>query len=236
MTTDSWVQENEVINIYVITTGDAERIGRVKHFLSGLKFEFVQSDNLEELVVLEKRYKKISHKFRQKAIMVGEIGAFKTHSKAWERIIESKKPGIIVEDNIEFIKKPSFLMSKEVVDLVDSCGLISFSDFAYKQSCEKPYIISSVPEKKPLPIVCYGITPERAFSLIKAMNKNAYVMPVDKWLSIPKLCGCNAFVSSFSIAKRKDGLASIANRNKGEKSINPVNVFYWVKNKIKYCY
>ncbi|MGO1717655.1 MAG: glycosyltransferase family 25 protein [Halomonas sp.] len=124
MNTDSLALSNKDISIYVITTGDSERVSRINEFLFSLDFEFVQSDCLEELKILEERYKKISHRFRQKAIMSGEIGAFKTHAQAWERIIQSNKPGIIIEDNIDFIRKPSILMSSKVFDLIESCAVV----------------------------------------------------------------------------------------------------------------
>lgn len=224
------------IDIYVITTGDAQRSKRIENLLEAIKFNYVYSDSIDDLNFLAKEHKKKSHKFRQKAIMAGEVGAFKTHAAAWEKIIQSNKPSIIIEDNIHFIKDPKTLFNQEIINQIENCGLISFTDFSYKKHPYQPFLISSIKEKKPLPIVCYGITPERAFNLISAMKKTAYVMPVDKWLSIPKLCGCYAFVSHITIAKRDPSLTSIANRKKGKKAKNPICVFYWAVNKIKYRY
>lgn len=225
-----------MVDLYVITTGNAERISRIKRILSGIEFEFVYSEKIEDLFDLELKYKKESHRFRQKAIMAGEIGAFKTHAKAWEKIIESNKKSIIIEDNIDFIKEPSDLINEEVSCWIDSCGLISFTDFPYKYYPNRPFVISLVPEKKPLPIVCYGVTPARALNLLNAMKKNPYVMPIDKWLSIPKLCGCYSYISHVSFARRKPELSSIANSKKGKKTFNPVNVIFWAINKKKYNY
>lgn len=224
------------IDIYVITTGDEQRSKRVEKSLETINFNYVHSTSIDELNVLAKEYRKKSHKFRQKAIMAGEVGAFKTHAAAWEKIIQSNKPSIILEDNIHFIKDPKKLFNQDIINQIESCGLISFTDFAYKKLPYQPFLISSINEKKPLPIVCYGITPERAFNLISAMKKTAYVMPVDKWLSIPKLCGCYAFVSHITIAKRDPLLTSIANKKKGKKAKNPICVLYWAFNKIKYRY
>lgn len=224
------------IDIYVITTGDEQRSKRVEKSLETINFNYVHSTSIDELNVLAKEYMKKSHKFRQKAIMAGEVGAFKTHAAAWEKIIQSNKPSIILEDNIHFIKDPKKLFNQDIINQIESCGLISFTDFAYKKLPYQPFLISSINEKKPLPIVCYGITPERAFNLISAMKKTAYVMPVDKWLSIPKLCGCYAFVSHITIAKRDPLLTSIANKKKGKKAKNPICVLYWAFNKIKYRY
>lgn len=61
-------------------------------------------------------------------------------------------------------------------------------------------------------------------------------MPVDKWLAVPRLCGCYGFVSHFSVARRSLSLVSIANSKKGKKNINPINILHWVKNKNKYKY
>lgn len=223
-------------DIFVITTGDPARTKRIEKSLEEIKFSYVYSDSLESLKLSEHEYEKNSHKFRQKAIMAGEIGAFKTHAAAWKKIIHSNKPAIIIEDNIHLIKDPKTLLSQEIFDQIKNYGLISFTAFSYKISPDQPFLISSLKKKKPLPIICYGITPEMAFKLIAAMKKTAYVMPVDKWLSIPRLCGCYAFVSHVTIAKRDSSLTSIANRKKGKKSKNPMYIIYWAINKIKYRY
>ena len=224
------------IEIYVITTGNDARLERVSQILHGFDLNFVFSEDFDVLSEKEKFYKKSSHRFRQKAIMAGEIGAFMTHSFAWERVVRSGKPAIIIEDNIDFIKPPSSLFSAEVIETVARCGVVSFTDFSYKISHEDPFLISDVPQKKPLPIVCYGVTPERAETFLKAMKKHPYVLPVDKWMSVPRLCGCSCFVSPDSIAKRARGVTSIANKRKGERTLNPVNMLFWVINKSRYGY
>jgi len=222
--------------IYIITTGDKQRMNRVEKALNNLDFEYVYSNNMEELKILEKKYRKRSHKFRQKAIMAGEIGAFNTHSKAWKLIVDSNQAGVIIEDNIDFLIEPSELFNQNVINLIYNCGLISFTDFRYKLYHDRPFIISSIKEKKPLPIICYGVSPERAENLLHSMKKTAYCLPIDKWLSIPKLCGINCFVNHISYAKRQKTLSSIANQKKGKKSFNLINIFFWGINKIKYNY
>jgi glycosyl transferase family 25 len=222
--------------IYVITTGDEKRKEVINNYLEGLEFEYVYSDDMDELKKLEKKYKSRSHKFRQKAIKAGEIGAFKTHAKAWELIVNSNRPGIVVEDNVDFIIEPSKLFSSEITQLINDCGLVSLSDFRYKLYHDKPFIISSIEEKKPLPTLCYGLVPQRAENLINSMKKTAYVMPVDKWLSVPKLAGVYGYVSHIAFAKRRKGLGSIANKHKGKKTFNPLNICFWGINKIKYNY
>lgn len=224
------------LNIYVLTTQNEERVNFMKKSLHDLEFNFVNSDTKENLLELEKKYKKISHKFRIKSMMFGEIGAFKTHAKAWQEIVDSNKPGIIIEDSADFVRDPSFLNSDECYELVQSCGLISFSDYQFKLSPDKPTFFLDIPLKKAFPIRCYGITPFRAEILLDSMKKTAYVMPVDKWLSIPKLSGVFGFVSHIGIAIRKRELSSIANQRKGQRTLNPINLCSRIKNKIKYKY
>ena len=225
-----------MVDVYVITSGDEERVRRIKRILSDIDFEFVFSEDLSSLVAKESAYRKTSHQFRQKAIMAGEIGAFMTHSYAWERVSRSRKPAIIIEDNVDFIRDPISLLNQDILALIEGCGVVSFTDFAYKIHNENPFLISSVAQKKPFPIVCYGLMPERATTLLKSMKKNPYILPVDKWLSVPGVCGCSCFVSPKGFAKRAADLPSIANKRKGKKTFNPLNMVLWVFNKIKYKY
>ncbi|MDF2153941.1 glycosyltransferase family 25 protein [Vibrio sp. CAU 1672] len=227
---------NTQLKVFVITTGDEERVNRVSEYLKGIDFEFVHSDSYPDLQELEKKYESYSHKFRQKAIMAGEIGCFKTHSQAWDKVIESGQPAIIIEDNIEFICSASRLLENDVLEYIRRCGLVNFTNFNYILDPDKPFKVSDVKEKKPFPTVCYGITPLRARDLRNGMKKTAYAMPIDKWLSIPKLSNCYGYISPVVVAKRQDNLSSIANKRKGKKTFNPANMVQRVINKIKYKY
>ncbi len=227
--------ENQ-LKIFVITTGDSERVSRIKQYLKEIDFEFVYSDSYEDLLELERKYKKYSHKFRQKAIMAGEIGCFKTHSKAWEKTVELSKPSIIIEDNVEFVDDISKLTSQDTLEYIQTYGLVNFTSFSYLLDPTKPFKVSDVKEKKPFPTVCYGVTPMRAYDLLKHMRKTPYSLPIDKWLSIPKLSGCYGYISPLVFAKRQEDLKSIANKRKGKKTINPINFLYRAVNKLKYKY
>ncbi|BBM65899.1 hypothetical protein VA249_25450 [Vibrio alfacsensis] len=224
------------VKFYVITTGNEERVARINRYFEGLDFEFVFSDPYEDFVELEKKYRNYSHKFRQKSIMAGEIGCFKTHTQAWLKVINSGKPGIIVEDNVEFIIKPSRLLEEDAIEYIFKCGLVNFTDFRYILDPFSPYKISDVKEKRPFPTVCYGVTPFRAKNLIGGFSKTAYSLPIDKWLSIPKLSRCYGFMSPIIIAKRSSDLSSIANTKKGRKTHNPMNMVIRLINKIRYDY
>ncbi|EJG1990301.1 TPA: glycosyltransferase family 25 protein [Vibrio parahaemolyticus] len=230
------LSSNTPLKVFVITTGNEERVNRIQNYLKGIDFEFVYSDSYDDLLKLEKEYESYSHKFRQKAIMAGEIGCFKTHSQAWELIVASGTPAIVIEDNIEFIGEASRLLADDVLAYIQSCGLVNFTNFCYILDPEKPFKISDVKEKKPFPTVCYGITPLRARDLLSSMKKTAYAVPIDKWLSIPKLSGCYGYISPIVVAKREDNLTSIANKRKGKKTFNPLNMIQRVINKVKFNY
>ncbi|MFI3277135.1 glycosyltransferase family 25 protein [Vibrio sp.] len=224
------------LKVFVITTGDKERVNNIKNYLEGIDFEFVYSDSYADLQKLEAQYEKYSHGFRQKAIMAGEIGCFKTHSQAWEKVIAHGKPTIVIEDNIEFIESASRLLEEDVLNYINLYGLVNFTNFSYILNAEKPFRVSDVKESKPFPTVCYGIMPLRARDLLSSMNKTAYAMPIDKWLSIPKLSGCYGYISPVVVAKRQENLTSIANKRKGKKTFNPINMVKRVANKVKYNY
>lgn len=79
--------------------------------LKGVNFEFVESLDTEDLKELEAKYARKSLRFRKKALMLGELGAFKTHAMAWERIAKSGEAGIIIEDSADFVRDASILLS-----------------------------------------------------------------------------------------------------------------------------
>ena len=162
--------------------------------MEGIDFEFVYSDSYADLQKLEAKYESYSHGFRQKAIMAGEIGCFKTHSQAWDKIVELSCPAIVIEDNIEFIGNVSRLLENDVLDYINQYGLINFTNFCYILDPDKPFRISEVKEKKPFPTICYGVTPLRARDLQNGMRKTGYALPIDKWLSIPKMSGCYGLI------------------------------------------
>ena len=224
------------LKVFVITTGDEERVRKVSNSLKGIDFEFVYSDSYSDLQILENKYKSFSHKFRQKAIMAGEIGCFKTHSQAWEKIVAHGEAAIVFEDNIEFIESASRLLEDDVLNYINQYGLVNFTNFSYILNAEKPFRVSDVKENKPFPTVCYGIMPLRARDLLSSMKKTAYAMPIDKWLSIPKLSGCYGYISPIIVAKRQENLTSIANKRKGKKTFNPLNMIQRIINKTKYRY
>lgn len=228
--------KSKLPKVYVITTGHEDRIARIKKYLDEYEIAFVHSLPFEELKELEKTYQKVSHQFRQKAIMAGEIGCFHTHSQAWELIVAEGQPAIIIEDNIQFTKEPSKLFEQSMVDMIEDCGVVAFYDFPIQATPGVPFSISSIPEKKPFPTVCYGVTPARAANMLASMKKSAYVVPIDRWMSIPKLCGVYCYISPvrFCVRASKSEVKSIANKYKGKKTLNPINVLHWIYNKSKY--
>ncbi|MCE3220324.1 glycosyl transferase [Vibrio diabolicus] len=224
------------MKIFVITTGDEYRTNKIESYFKDIDFEFVYSKPYKELLLLEREYESYSHKFRQKAIMAGEIGCFNSHMQAWDKVITLGEPAIIIEDNIEFLCDPSILLSDSVLREVNECGLVNFSNFSYNLNPGGKFKISDVKEKKPFPTICYGITPLRAEDLSYRAKKTTYALPIDKWLSIPKMCGVYGYISSIVVSKREASLKSIANQKKGKKTFNPLNGIKRISNKIKFKY
>lgn len=59
------LSSNTPLKVFVITTGNEERVNRIQNYLKGIDFEFVYSDSYDDLLKLEE-YESYSHKFRQK--------------------------------------------------------------------------------------------------------------------------------------------------------------------------
>ncbi|HHX8570968.1 TPA: glycosyltransferase family 25 protein [Vibrio alginolyticus] len=227
---------NKQIKIYVLTTMNKERVEFMKQLLKDVNFEFVESLGTEALKELEANYARKSLRYRKKALMLGEFGAFKTHAMAWERIAKSGEAGIIIEDSADFVRDASILLSDEVRNQINNCGLVSFTDYEFKLHPDRPTLFSDIPLGKAFPIRCYGITPRRANVLLSMLNKTGMVLPVDRWMGTPKLSGLFGFVSNIGVAIRRSNATSIANVRRGKASYNPLNLLFRAINKIKYQY
>lgn len=208
----------------------------MKQLLKDVNFEFVESLGTEALKELEAKYARKSLRYRKKALMLGEFGAFKTHAMAWERIAKSGEAGIIIEDSADFVRDASILLSDEVRNQINNCGLVSFTDYEFKLHPDRPTLFSDIPLRKAFPIRCYGITPRRANALLSMLNKTGMVLPVDRWMGTPKLSGLFGFVSNIGVAIRRSNASSIANVRRGKASFNPLNLIFRAINKIKYQY
>ncbi|MCR9599061.1 glycosyl transferase [Vibrio alginolyticus] len=208
----------------------------MKQLLKDVNFEFVESLGTEALKELEAKYARKSLRYRKKALMLGEFGAFKTHAMAWERIAKSGEEGIIIEDSADFVRDASILLSDEVRNQINNCGLVSFTDYEFKLHPDRPTLFSDIPLGKAFPIRCYGITPRRANVLLSMLNKTGMVLPVDRWMGTPKLSGLFGFVSNIGVAIRRSNATSIANVRRGKASYNPLNLLFRAINKIKYQY
>lgn len=227
---------NKQIKIYVLTTMNKERVEFMKRLLKDVNFEFVESLGTEALKELEAKYARKSLRYRKKALMLGEFGAFKTHAMAWERIAKSGEAGIIIEDSADFVRDASILLSDEVRNQINNCGLVSFTDYEFKLHPDRPTLFSDIPLRKAFPIRCYGITPRRANVLLSMLNKTGMVLPVDRWMGTPKLSGLFGFVSNIGVAIRRSNATSIANVRRGKASFNPLNLIFRAINKLKYQY
>ncbi|WP_158174318.1 hypothetical protein [Vibrio alginolyticus] len=128
------------------------------------------------------------------------------------------------------------MLSDEVRNQINNCGLVSFTDYEFKLHPDRPTLFSDIPLRKAFPIRCYGITPRRANVLLSMLNKTGMVLPVDRWMGTPKLSGLFGFVSNIGVAIRRSNATSIANVRRGKASYNPLNLLFRAINKIKYQY
>ncbi len=232
------------MNIYVLTTRNEERVNYLKFLLNDIRFEFVDSLDVEKLKELENKFSEESLKYRKKALMLGELGAFSTHSVAWEKVLNSNEPGIIIEDSADFVKDSSLLLSEEVHKQILAYGLVSFSVYSDRHARlkdktiypDKPILFNDIAPNRAYPIRCYGLTPDIANTLLKNLDKKGMIQPVDKWISIYRISGVSGFLSNIGIATRKKGLKSIANVKRGKSSLKPLNLIFRRINKLKYKY
>lgn len=107
-----------------------------------------------------------------------EIGCFISHHKCWEKIVETNRPAIIFEDDVELIKQ---LDIEEYATLLETCDILYLG---YREMADAvdvnaklqrptyPYLLSS-----------YCLSPAGAKKLLGTHVKNN-VIPVDEYVPI----------------------------------------------------
>lgn len=107
-----------------------------------------------------------------------EVGCFVSHHKCWEKIVETNKPAIIFEDDIEIIKP---LDLEEINTMMESCDIfyLGYREMStsedigsFLQRPRYPYLLSS-----------YCLTPAGAKMLLDTHVKNN-IIPVDEYVPI----------------------------------------------------
>lgn len=107
-----------------------------------------------------------------------EVGCFISHYKCWEKIVETNRPAVIFEDDIELIK-PFDL--EEISAVMENCDIfyLGYREMAtavdvgtFLQRPTYPYLLSS-----------YCLTPSGAKKLIDTHIKNN-IIPVDEYVPL----------------------------------------------------
>ena len=208
------------VPILVIRCGDEYRADLINKQLIGVDYVYVDNNlSKNHLKKCEKILKNLSQKYRQKAIMSGEIGCWIGHVKAWRKAAASKSGAIIIEDSAKLIRPLSAILNKKFTS-----DLITYS-VSHKKFGKKKYFGTR----------CYYVSAHTAKKLINASKKTKYCMPIDKWLTYESLSSVRPVSSNTQIVTRA-AVTSIANKGKGLKNKNIFNLFCLAYNKYKYKY
>lgn len=208
------------IPIFVVRCGDKHRTDLINKQLIDVDFDYIDNNlSKNHLMKAEKILKNLSQKYRQKAIMSGEIGCWIGHKKCWRKASKSVNGALIIEDSAKFIKPISTILSKKITK-----ELITYS-VAHKNFGKKKYFGTR----------CYYLSKQAANRLINASKKTKYCMPIDKWLTYESLSDVYPAISNTQIVTRA-AVTSIANKEKGLKNKNIFNLFCLAYNKYKYKY
>jgi glycosyl transferase family 25 len=218
-----------MIAIYIITNGDKDRKQRISSQLDGYDFSFISPPPQSELKEENHSFLSRQLSFKSRGLSVGQFAAWKAHYMVWEKIRDSMKPALIIEDNALIHEKFDLsLLKREIINY----GVISFSETGMREVSGSPFI----KRKGFLPLYSYGVSPYFADMLVNRANKNGFSIQVDTWLTKPKLCGTHSFCSNFVISSRTPRfiLDSIAQKDIPKKSNNLYYAFLRWKNKRKY--
>lgn len=186
------------MKIYVLTVGDQERLDLIAQQLRNIEYELIYSESEETLNEYNKKYSDRQLKFTSRTLGLGEMGAWRIHVRAWEKIAQQECPCLIFEDNAlistDFAEKLGQIKS----DIRDY-GMISFAEHPKRNVEAVPYEIT----RWNLPLYMYGVTPFYADAILSRVDKLGYSFPIDGWVRKRKITHIRVFATSYKLASRR---------------------------------
>lgn len=219
------------MKIYVLTVGDEQRLAHIAQQLENIDYELIYSESTEELQAYNDKYAERQLRFNSRKLGLGEMGAWRIHARAWEKVTEQDAACLIIEDNA-FIHPGLTEKLPQIISDTQNYGMISFAEHPRRNAEQVPYLIS----RWGLPLYMYGVTPFYADRALTRVEKLGYTFPVDGWLRRRKLPQFKVFASSYKLASRTPRrlLSSYAQKNIPKKSYKLTYVMHRLINKIKY--
>jgi len=215
----------------VLTVGNEQRLARIAEQLNGIEYELIYSETKEELGELNQQYAHRQLNFFTRKLSLGEMGAWRIHVRAWEKVTEQETACLIFEDNALIHSDLAEKLPQILADTRDY-GMISFSEHTKRSTSATHSEIT----RWNVPLYMYGITPFYADSLLSRIDKLGYSFPVDSWLRRIKLSQVRIFSSSYKLASRtpRRVLGTFAQNNIPKKSYKITYLLHRIINKIKY--
>jgi len=219
------------MKIYVLTVGNEQRIARIAEQLKGIDYELIYSEPEDTLKEFNQQYAERQLKFNSRTLGLGEMGAWRIHVRAWEKVAEQNCPCLIFEDNALIY---SGLVEKlpQIISDIQDYGMISFAEHPRRNAEAVPYEIT----RWALALYMYGVTPFYADRVLSRVDKLGYTFPVDGWVRRKKLTQFKVFASSYKLASRtpRRKLGSYAQKNIPKKTYKITHILHRIFNKIKY--
>lgn len=219
------------MKIYVLTVGNEQRLERIAKQLEGIDYELIYSESEEELKEYNKKYAERQLKFNTRTLGLGEMGAWRIHVRAWEKVAEHGSPCLIFEDNA-LIHSGLAEKLPQILEDTRNYGMISFAEHPRRSATNAPYEIN----RWALMLYMYGVTPFYADRALARVDKLGYTFAVDGWLRRVKLTQFKVFAAPYKMASRtpRSKLGSYAQKNIPKKSYKITHIFHRIVNKIKY--
>lgn len=219
------------MKIYVFTVGSEERLTRITQQLTGVDDELIYSESGEELASQNKKYGERQLQFNTITLGLGEMGAWRIHVRAWEKVAAQQAPCLIIEDNALIHNGLAENLPQMLEDTRDY-GMISFAEHPRRNAEAVHYEIN----RWALPLYMYGVTTYYAGRVLARVEKLGYTFAIDGWLRRKKLTQFKVFAASYKFASRapRSMLGSYAQKNIPKKSYKIKHVMQRIINKINY--
>ncbi|GAA6172161.1 hypothetical protein NBRC116592_18310 [Colwellia sp. KU-HH00111] len=219
------------MKIYVLTVGNEQRLAHIAKQLQDVEYELIYSESEEQLKEYNQTYAQRQLRFTTRTLGLGEMGAWRIHVRAWEKVAQNECPCLLIEDNA-LIHSNLVERLPQILEDTQNYGMISFAEHPRRSAETSPYEVN----RWGLPLYMYGVTPFYADRALARVNKLGYTFAVDSWLRRKKITQFKVFAAPYKIASRtpRSLLSSYAQKNIPKKSYKLSHMLHRIVNKIKY--
>ena len=143
------------MKIYVLTVGNEQRLAHIAKQLQDVEYELIYSESEEQLKEYNQTYAQRQLRFTTRTLGLGEMGAWRIHVRAWEKVAQNECPCLLIEDNA-LIHSNLVERLPQILEDTQNYGMISFAEHPRRSAETSPSTTANVERAGGSPCPSFG--------------------------------------------------------------------------------